>query len=206
MKRVLRTESIESELSKNAIRAAIYNHNYKHAWTDIISSNGPYACFLTLQFQRSYTDKVTIPSVNQFFYNLNRQVFGRRWFRKQWGFTGMVIAEQNKARAATAGDLHFHCLLHPNEYLKDIKSDYELYPLNDQALVSMKKLKDTKGRNMCSNHNGVDVRMVHDLPGVTGYVTKEFDDSASETGDQIYFLDYQGLRDGCLDKWRKRSC
>lgn len=206
MKRVLRTESIESELSNNAIRSSLLKKNYKHAWTEVIYSSGPYACFLTIQFQRSYPDSVTIPSVNQFFYNLNRQVFGRRWFRKKWGFTGMVIAEQNKSRAATAGDLHFHCLLHPNDYLKNIKSDYDLYPLNDQALVSMKKLVDSKGRNMCSIYNGVDIRFVHDLSGVTAYVTKEFDDSACETGDQIYFLDYQGLQAGCLDQWRKRAC
>ena len=132
MKRVLRTESLESELSNNAIRASLLKKNYKRAWTEIIYSSGPYACFLTIQFQRSYPDSVTIPSVNQFFYNLNRQVFGRRWFRKRWGFTGMVVAEQNKSRAATAGDLHFHCLLHPNDYLKDIRSDYDLFPLRDQ--------------------------------------------------------------------------
>ena len=49
------------------------------------------------------------------FFPLYRQLFRRKWYRKQLGFTGVVIAEQNKHRALTAGDLHFHCLLNAND-------------------------------------------------------------------------------------------
>jgi hypothetical protein len=206
MKKINRTEPIEAELTRNAIRAAQEKENYRNAWTDIIYSNGPYACLLTLQFQRNYSDKATLPAANQFFYNLNRKYFGRRWFRKKWGFSGIVVAEQNKSRASTAGTLHFHCLLHTNEYLRDILSDFDLHPFHGQAINSARKLKDTQNRFMCSRATGVDVRKIHDLTGVTDYVTKELDDYVSESGDQIYTLTYKGLETGCLDSWRKRTC
>ena len=206
MKNEIRFESIESELTRNAINASIYKRNYRDAWKDIICSHGPYICLLTLQFQRSYPDSVTIPAANQFFYNLNRQIFGRRWFRKGWGFTGIVIAEQNKSHAATAGDLHFHCLLNQNKYLANINRDYNLYPLRDEAWLSARKLKDNQNRCMCSEKCGVDIRIIHDVSGITNYLTKEIDDYVSERGDQIYFLNYQGMTAGCLDQWRKRTC
>lgn len=203
MKKAIRSESIESELSRNAIKAALYEESYRDAWREIIYWNGPYVCFLTLKFQRSYSDSIAIPSVNQFFYNMNRQLFGRRWWRKKWGFTGMVIAEQNRLRASDAGDLHFHCLLNPNDHIQT-EDDFVL--LRDRAVLSATRLKDAKGRHMCSLPQGVDVRPIHDLSGITRYVVKEFDDYMSESGDQIYFLDYRGLEAGCLDQWRKRTC
>ena len=206
MKQSARTESIESELKRNAEQLNLQKRNYRNAWIETVKSNGPYVCLLTLQFQRSYPDRIALAAANQFFYNLNRIYFGRRWFRKEWGFSGIVVAEQTKKHAATAGDLHFHCLLHQNDYMMSILSDYDLYPLRDQAVVAAKKLKDFKGRCMCSGYNGIDVKAVFDQERVSAYVTKEIDDHVSESGDQIYILTYKGMEAGCLDQWRLRTC
>ena len=206
MKKLTRNEPIEAELERNRYQLELKNYSYRKAWVETITNHGPYVCLLTLQFQRSYPDSIAIATTNQFFYNLNRMYFGRRWFRKKWGFSGIIVAEQTKKHAVTAGDLHFHCLLHENEHLKDIVSEYDLYPLRDQAVISARKLKDRKGRYMCSSHGGIDVRAVFDQEGIAAYLTKEIDDRVSESGDQIYTLNYKGLRTGCLEQGRKRAC
>ena len=87
MNKLTRTEPIESELQRNKDQIALKKWEYRDAWIEVIESNGPYACLLTLQFQRCYPDSVTLPAANQFFYNLNRVYFGRSLrvdVRPQW--------------------------------------------------------------------------------------------------------------------------
>ena len=194
---------LEAELDYNFHKIADTKLRHRNAWLNLIADHGPFLFMVTVQFQRSYPDGIAMSAINQFFYNMNRQIFRRKWFRKQLGFTGIVIAEQSKLRALTAGDLHFHCLLNPNDVIQS-HDDEEVLVTNAQ--VSANKLKDSGNRFMCSLTGGVDIKPIENTANMLVYLTKEFHESVSETGDQIYFLDYEGLQDGCLDKWRKRSC
>lgn len=155
------------------------------AWSQFISSTGPYSYFWTLSFVHPYNDLVCLEALWECVKRINRSMYGPRWSKNGKGMCATVVAERHRMSQSVRGRLHFHVLIE--------KPQADIAPDRFSALVGKAglDLRDRSGRPMSAPER-INVQEVSDPEGLAAYLTKDLRTSQWPLGDNVFFLGPQG--------------
>jgi len=155
------------------------------AWSQFISSTGPYSYFWTLSFVHPYNDLVCLEALWECVKRTNRSMYGPRWSKNRKGMCATVVAERHRVSQSVRGRLHFHVLIEKPQ--TNIALDRFSALVGKAAL----DLQDRNGRPMSAPER-LNVQEVSDPVGLAAYLTKDLRTSQWPLGDNVFFLGPQG--------------
>jgi hypothetical protein len=118
--------------------------------------------FLTVTLKRNYADSVTIEAFKFAMRAIQRRV------PSQGDIRGIASLERTWKNAAFEGQLHLHALLWG--VMANVREPAEF--MNDVAISSFMKLRDSKNRLMTRRSN-IHLQFVYDPEGVSRYTNKD---------------------------------